>query len=336
MTSNSSFNKHDSHNSYHPNEVRETIILGSGPSGLAAALYAGRANLKPLVITGNEIGGQIGLTSEVENYPGFTGETGPDLVEVMKAQAERFGAEIKIDYITQVDLSRRPFKLTGYEGDYYAKSLIIATGASFRKLQVPGEQELTGKGVSYCATCDGFFFRDKEVVVVGGGDSAMEEAIFLTKFARKVAIIHRRDQLRAGYILESRAKKNNKIEFIWDTIVTKINGDEAVTGVELKNVKTGQTWTRQTDGVFVAIGHIPNSDLFKSQLNIDQQGYLIVDRRLRTNVEGVWAAGEVSDPIFKQAITSAGMGAAAAIEAERWLSEQEDEVEPAPAVNAVT
>jgi thioredoxin reductase (NADPH) len=309
-------------------KVRETIIIGSGPSGLAAALYAARANLKPLVITGNEIGGQISTTSEVENYPGFTKETGPELVDVMKAQAEHFGTEIKMDYISQVDLTQRPFKLTGYDGDYFAKSLIIATGASFRKLGVPGEAELTGRGVSYCATCDGFFFRDKELVIVGGGDSALEEAIFLTRFASKVTVIHRRDELRAGYTLENRARKNEKIEFIWDTVVTKINGEESVTGVELKNVKTGKTWTHNTDGVFIAIGHIPNSDLFKGQLDIDEQGYLIVDQHLRTNIEGVWAAGEISDPIFKQAITSAGMGAAAAIEVERWLSEQEDETEP--------
>ncbi len=316
------------------NEVREIIILGSGPTGLSAALYAGRANLKPLVITGNEIGGQIGITNEVENYPGFTGETGPELVEVIKGQAERFGAETKIDYVHQVDLSQRPFKLSGYEGDYYAKSLIVATGASFRKLEVPGETELTGRGVSYCATCDGFFFRDKEVMIVGGGDSALEEAIFLTKFARKVTVIHRRDQLRAGYTLQTRARKNEKIEFIWDTVVTKILGDEAVTGLELKNVKTGETWVHQTDGVFIAIGHIPNSDLFQGQLDIDEQGYVITDKRLRTNIEGVWAAGEITDSIFRQAITSAGMGAGAAIEVERWLSEHEDE--PVPAVSLAT
>jgi thioredoxin reductase (NADPH) len=305
------------------NDVRETIILGSGPTGLAAALYTGRANLEPLVITGNEFGGQINTTSEVENYPGFTGSTGPELVEVMKEQAERFGTEIKMDYIEKVDLSQRPFKLSSYSTDYYAKSLIIAVGASFRKLQIPGEEKLVGRGVSYCATCDGFFFREKRIVVVGGGDSALEEAIFLTKFASKVTIIHRRDELRAGPTLQARARKNEKIDFIWDTVVTKINGEDAVTGIELKNVKTGETWTYETDGVFIAIGHIPNSALFEGQLEIDEQGYLITDKRLRTNVEGVWAAGEITDSIFRQAITSAGMGAAAAIEVERWLSEQE-------------
>jgi thioredoxin reductase (NADPH) len=304
------------------NDVRETIILGSGPTGLAAALYTGRANLKPLVITGNEFGGQINTTSEVENYPGFTGSTGPELVEVMKAQAERFGTEIKMDYIEKVDLSQRPFKLSSHSTDYYAKSLIIAVGASFRKLQVPGEAELVGRGVSYCATCDGFFFKDKEIVVIGGGDSALEEAIFLTKFASKVTVIHRRDELRAGPTLQARAQKNEKIDFIWDTVVTKINGNDAVTSLELKNIKTGKTWTHKTDGIFIAIGHIPNSALFKGQLDIDEQGYLITDKRLRTNVKGVWAAGEITDSVFRQAITSAGMGAAAAIEVERWLSEQ--------------
>jgi thioredoxin reductase (NADPH) len=312
-----------------PGNVRETVILGSGPAGLTAALYAARANLKPLVITGNELGGQIATTTEVENFPAFPeGLTGPELVEKMQAQAERFGAEIKIDYVQQVDLNQRPFRLTGSTGDYYAKSLIIATGASPRKLGVPGELELTGRGTSYCATCDGFFFRDKDVVVVGGGDSALQEAIFLTKFARKVTIIHRRDELRAGYTLQSRVRKNEKIEFIWDTVVTKINGDQAVTSLDLKNVKTGQTWTRPTDGIFIFIGHLPNSTLFKGQLEIDDQGYLIIDKRLRTNIEGVWAAGEIADSVFKQAITSAGMGAAAAIEAERWLAEHEDQPEP--------
>jgi thioredoxin reductase (NADPH) len=307
-------------------QIHDLVIIGSGPSGLAAALYAARANLKPLVITGNELGGQIATTSEVENYPGFTGETGPELVEVFQAQADRFGAETKFDWIQKVDLSQRPFKLTGSDGDFYARALIIATGASFRKLGVSGEEEFTGRGVSYCATCDGFFFRDKKIVMIGGGDSALEEAIFLTKFASKVTIIHRRDELRAGFVLEKRARNNEKIEFIWDTVVEKINGEEKVTSLDLKNVKTGETWTHEADGVFVAIGHIPNSDLFKDQLDIDDQGYLITDKYHQTNVEGVWAAGEIADPVFRQAITSAGMGAAAAIAAERWLSEHEEEV----------
>jgi thioredoxin reductase (NADPH) len=310
--------------------VRETIIIGSGPAGLAAALYAARANLKPLVITGNELGGQIGTTTDVENFPGFPeGLTGPELVEKMQAQAERFGAEVKIDFIQKVDISQWPFRLTGPSGDYTAKTLIVATGASPRKLNVPGETVLIGRGVSYCATCDGFFFRDKDVVVVGGGDSALQEAIFLTRFARKVTVIHRRSTLRAGYILQTRARKNEKIDFIWDTVVTKITGDPVVTSIELMNVTTGETWTRPTDGVFIFIGHLPNSSLFAGQLERDEQGYLIIDQQLRTNVEGVWAAGEIADPVFKQAITSAGMGAAAAIAAERWLAEHEDEPMPA-------
>lgn len=317
-----------------PGQIRETIILGSGPAGLTAALYAARANLKPLVISGNELGGQIATTTDVENFPAFPeGLTGPELVEKMQAQAERFGAEVKIDYVNEVDLSRRPFRLTGSTGDYYAKSLIIATGASPRKLAVPGEMELTGRGVSYCATCDGFFFRGKDVVVVGGGDSALQEAIFLTKFARKVTIIHRRNEFRAGYTLQNRARNNEKIEFMWDTVVTRINGDQAVESIELRNVKTGHTWTQPTDGVFIFIGHLPNSQLFTGQLQIDEQGYLITDKLLRTTIEGVWAAGEIADSVFKQAITSAGMGAAAAIAAERWLAEHEgDEIPKASLV----
>ncbi len=306
--------------------VRDIIIIGSGPAGLAAALYAARANLKPLVITGNEIGGQIGTTSEVENYPGFTGDTGPELVDVFQAQADRFGAETTIDFIESVDLSRRPFKLTGGYGDYFARSLVVATGASHRKLNIPGEDKYTGRGVSYCATCDGFFFTDKEIVMVGGGDSALEEAIFLTRFAKKVTVIHRRDELRAGYTLEKRARSNGKIEFIWDTVLTEVKGDDLVHSIELKNVKTGETSTLKTDGVFVAIGHIPNSKLFKGQLDIDDQGFLITDKYLYTNIEGVWAAGEITDSFFRQAITSAGMGAAAAIGAERWLAEQVETV----------
>ena len=309
------------------NPVRNMVIIGSGPAGLTAALYAARANLEPLVITGNELGGQIATTIDVENFPGFATVTGPELVEKMQSQAERFGAEVMVDFVQKVDLSQRPFKVTTYSGDIYTKSLIVTTGASPRKLNIPGEVKLTGRGVSYCATCDGYFFRDKDVVVIGGGDSAVQEALFLTKFARKVTIIHRRDELRAGYTLQNRMRKNEKIEVIWDTIPTSVIGDTAVTGVALQNIKTGETWTRPTDGAFVFIGHIPNSSLFAGQLDIDSQGYLITDKLLRTNVEGVWAAGEITDSVFRQAITSAGMGAAAAIEAERWLEAEEAEAE---------
>ncbi len=315
-------------------DARETVIIGSGPAGLAAALYAARANLAPLVITGNELGGQIATTTDVENFPGFPeGLTGPELVEKMQAQAERFGTEVKIDFVQAVDLSRRPFKVTTYGGDIYAKSLIVTTGASPRKLNVPGEIELTGRGVSYCATCDGYFFREKDVVVVGGGDSAVQEALFLTKFARKVTIIHRRDELRAGYTLQARMKKSDKIEIIWDSVVTTVLGENgATTGVALQNLKTGETWVHPTDGVFIFIGHNPNSSLFAGQLEIDAEGYVVTDKRLRTSVEGVWAAGEITDSVFRQAITSAGMGAAAAIEAERWLAEQEVEETAEPAL----
>lgn len=304
--------------------VREVVIIGSGPAGLAAALYTARAQLNPLVITGIQLGGQISTTTEVENYPGFTGETGPDLVDVIQAQAEHFGTEIQFDYIESVDFSQYPFKLSSQATDYYAKAVVVATGAAYRKLDIPGEAALSGRGVSYCATCDGFFFKEKKVMVIGGGDSAMEEAIYLTRFADKVTVVHRRDKLRAGATLQERAFKNPKIEFVWNTIATRINGEERAETVDLKNVATGATSTMPVDGVFVAIGQVPNSTLFEGQLAIDDKGYVVVDRMLRTNVEGVWAAGEISDPIFRQAITSAGMGAGAAIEVERWLSEQTD------------
>lgn len=308
--------------------VEDIVIIGSGPAGLSAALYAARAHRKPLVITGNEIGGQVSITNEVENYPGFPeGLNGPELVERMQKQAERFGARVEIDYISEVDLSQRPFRLRGYNGDYYARALIIASGASPRKLNVPGEAELTGRGVSYCGTCDGWFFQDKEVIVVGGGDSALEEGVFLTKYVKKATIVHRRDEFRAGATLQARARKNEKIDVIWNTVVTEIIGDEAVRAVRLKNVETGEEWEQPTDGVFIFIGHIPNNGIYQNQLELDDAGYLVVDREMRTSVEGVWAAGEAADPIFRQVVTSAGMGAAAAIAADRWLSEHEDEDE---------
>jgi thioredoxin reductase (NADPH) len=306
-------------------KIYDVIIIGSGPAGLSAALYAGRAHLDTLVLTGNEIGGQVSLTTEVENYPGFPeGVNGPELVQKMQAQAERFGAVVQIDTVTAVDLSQRPFHLTGYNGDYRAHALIIATGASPRKLNVPGETEFTGRGVSYCATCDGWFFKDKEVIVVGGGDSALEEALFLTKYARQVTIVHRRDQLRAGPTLQKRAFANDKIEFIWNAVVTEIVGTNGVEAVRLKNTQTGEEWEHATEGVFIFIGHIPNTDLFKGQLEIDRLGYLVTDARMATAVEGVWAAGEVADSVFRQVITSAGMGAAAAIQAQRWLDEHRE------------
>lgn len=305
-------------------KVYDLIIIGSGPAGFSAALYAGRAHLDTLVITGNEIGGQVATTWEVDNYPAFPdGITGPELVERMQKHAEKFGAKVEMDYVTAVDLSKRPFTLTGYSGQYKARALVIATGASPRKMAVPGEQELTGRGVSYCATCDGWFFQDKEVVIVGGGDSALEEGLFLTKYASKVTVIHRRDELRAGPALQKRARENSRIHFIWDSVVEEVLGDTAVTAVKLRNVKTGETTELATDGVFVFIGHIPNTDLYAGQLEMDDHGYLVTDKRMLTNIQGVWVGGEAGDPTFRQVITSAGMGAAAAIEAQRWLDAED-------------
>ncbi len=311
------------------NTIHDVVIIGSGPAGLSAALYTARAHLNPLVLTGDQLGGQVSITSDVENYPGFPEAVGgPELVDRMQKQAERFGAKIEFDIITEVDLSRRPFKLTGYDGTYYAKAVIISTGATARKLQIPGETEYTGHGVSYCGTCDGFFFQDQEVVVIGGGDSALEEAIFLTKFATKLTDVHRRDEFRAGRTLQARINKNKKISVIWDTVPLEVLGaDNKVTGIKLKNVKTGEEWVKPTDGVFIFIGHTPNSAIFKGQLEIDDKGYLVTDKQLRTSVEGVWAAGEIADSVFRQVITSAGMGAAAGIAAERWLAEREEEDE---------
>ncbi len=307
--------------------VENVIIIGSGPAGFTAGIYASRAQLSPLLITGNEIGGQVALTYEIENYPGFPeGLPGPELVEKFQAQAERFGTRIEYDYVTEVDFQRHPFVVRTQSGqEYQAKSVIISTGATPRKLQVPGELELTGRGVSYCATCDGFFFRDKQVVVVGGGDSALEEGLFLTRFASKVTIIHRRDELRASKIMQKRAFENDKIEFIWDTVVSSINaGDNgAVASVSLKNVKTGETSEFPTDGVFIFIGHKPNGEIFAGQLDM-ADGYVLTNRRMHTSVPGVFAAGEIQDNYFRQVATSVGQGTMAAMEAEKFLAELED------------
>jgi thioredoxin reductase (NADPH) len=307
-------------------ELENVIIIGSGPAGLTAGLYTARAELKPLLLTGNEIGGQISLTTDVENYPGFPEAiTGPELIERMREQAEKFGCRIEHDYVTRVDFLRHPFLLeTGNGRRYAAKAVIVATGATPRRLGVPGEQEFTGRGVSYCATCDGFFFRGKELVVVGGGDSALEEGLFLTRFATKVRIVHRRDQLRASQILQRRAFANDKIEFIWNSIVTAIHGDGSVRSVTLRNVKTGEESELKTDGVFIYIGHIPNTQLFVGQLEMDPDGYLIVDKRMRTNIPGVFAAGDVQDRYFRQVATAVGQGCAAAMEAEKFIAELED------------
>jgi thioredoxin reductase (NADPH) len=299
-------------------------IIGAGPAGLTAAIYAARAFLEPLVFVGPAFGGQIATTTEVENFPGFpSGLTGPELSAAMREQAERVGSRMMEETIEQVDLSQRPFKLTSSNGAYEVESLIIATGASPRKLGVPGEDEFIGRGVSYCATCDGFFFRNKEIMVVGGGDSAFQEGLFLTKFGSRVRIVHRRDEFRAGAMLQTRALANSKIEFVTNSVIERIDGNGKVKEVLLKNVKTGEAQPTPVEGVFVFIGHVPNTELFQGQLDMDHEGYLKVDGRLHTSVPGVFAAGEAHDNWFKQAITSAGFGCMAAMEAEKYLAQNE-------------
>ena len=306
-------------------QKEKVIIIGSGPAGLTAGLYAGRANLEPLVISGNQLGGQISITSEVENYPGFPeGTTGPELVDLMQKQAERFGARLAIDEVIEVDFSDGPpFRLKTHGEEYEAEAVIVTVGASPRRLDIPGENEMIGRGVSFCATCDGFFFREKNVIVVGGGDSALEEAIFLTKFAEQVTVVHRRDELRAGETLKRRADNNEKIQFVWDTVVEEIQGNGKVDSVLARNVKTDETTQIETDGVFIFIGHYPNSGLFEGQLEMDERDYLITDDKMTTSIPGVFAAGEIQDPVFRQIATSVGQGCAAAMQAERWLGEQE-------------
>jgi thioredoxin reductase (NADPH) len=301
-------------------DERNVIILGSGPAGLTAALYAARANLKPVVLKGIDAGGQLMLTTEVENYPGFPDAVlGPELMERMEKQAGRFEAELLHTAATRVDLSERPFGVWAGDEEWRARSLIISTGASARWLGIPGEERLRGRGVSSCATCDGFFFRGQELVVVGGGDSAVEEATFLTRFATKVTLVHRRDELRASKIMQDRAFANEKIEFVWDSAVEEILGNGAVTGVRLRNLKTDDITELDAGGVFVAIGHTPNTALFEGQLEL-QNGYIVVDEPgTQTNVEGVFACGDVVDFTYRQAVTAAGMGCKAAIDAERFL-----------------
>ncbi|MBP7929083.1 MAG: thioredoxin-disulfide reductase [Acidimicrobiia bacterium] len=304
---------------------REVIIVGSGPAGLTAAIYTARANLKPLVIEGISAGGQLMLTTEVENFPGFRqGIMGPELMGELRAQAARFGAEFLTDNVSRVDFSQRPFRVWVGDDEFSADSIIVSTGAHARMLDIPGESRLLGHGVSTCATCDGFFFRNHEIAVVGGGDSAVEEANFLSKFASKVYLIHRRDSLRASQIMQDRAVANPKIEFIWNTVVTGVEGDATVTGLELTDVATGATRSLPVTGMFVAIGHTPNSDLFEGVLDRDDQGYIeVVPGRTATNVEGVFACGDVVDHTYRQAITAAGMGCMAAIDAERYLQSQQ-------------
>ncbi|MDP8936617.1 MAG: thioredoxin-disulfide reductase [Actinomycetota bacterium] len=315
-------------------DIRDVVIVGSGPAGLTAAIYTARANLRPLVIegelssTGDQPGGQLMLTTDVENYPGFVdGIQGPELMAHFRAQAARFGAEYVTEKVTGVDFSSRPFVLEVGTTSYRARSVIVSTGARAKMIGLDDERRLIGHGVSTCATCDGFFFQEADIAVVGGGDSALEEATFLTKFADKVTVIHRRDTLRASKIMQERAFKNDKIEFLWNSVVIGLEGDKMLTGARVQNVETGDESTLAVSGLFVAIGHVPNTSLFVGQLDMDDAGYLRTHDGTRTNVEGVFAAGDVQDHVYRQAVTAAGSGCMAAIDAERWLETQPHDAE---------
>lgn len=322
----------------HRPDVENLIILGGGPAGLTAAIYAARALIDPVVLEGElgpfgqQPGGQLMLTTEVENYPGFpSGILGPELVAAFRSQAEKFGARILTGEAKSVDLTSRPFAIRTGDSEFRARAIIVATGASPRRLGVPGESEYMGMGVSTCATCDGAFFRERHVAVVGGGDSAMEEALFLTRYAKQVTIIHRRDKLRASKIMQQRAFSNEKISFLWNTVVTEVVGEQVVTSLRLKNVVTGEQTDLAVDGLFVAIGHVPNTGFLRGQLELDDQGYIRTGNGTRTSVEGVFAAGDVVDKVYRQAITAAASGCMAAIDAYKWLEQEEFSRAAAPA-----
>ncbi len=303
------------------------IIIGSGPAGYTAAIYAARSNLSVLMFQGYQTGGQLMLTSDVENYPGFEeGILGPEMMEKFEIQARRFGTEVLPEDVTAIDFSKRPFRLTTDSGEYLARSIIISTGATAKWLGLPSEQRLYGRGVTACATCDGFFFKGKDVAVIGGGDTAMEEATFLTRYVNSVTVIHRRDSLRASKIMQERAFKNPKISFIWDTEVTEVLGDNAINGLRLHNLKTGEESIFPTEGLFLAIGHQPNTELFKGVINMDKVGYIVPVEYTMTNIPGVFAAGDVTDHRYRQAVTAAGDGCRAAMDLERWLEAQGEDV----------
>jgi thioredoxin reductase (NADPH) len=310
-------------------EAHKLIVIGSGPAALTAAIYAGRADLSPLLISGKDLGGSMALTERVDNYPGFPdGVGGFELAQRMQKQAERFGAKVLMDEVISVDLSKRSFEVRTHGGAYSGEALVIATGRSPRKLGVPGEAEFAGRGVSSCATCDGYFYRDQRVVVVGGGDTAVKEALFLTKFASEVVVVHRRDSLRAERVVENMAAHHDKIRFVWDTMVTEILGNSGVEGVRLENVKTGEVSTLEAQGVFVFVGNSPNTELFRGQLELDEAGYIVTDERQRTSVEGVFAAGDAQERIAWQVATAVGSGARAATQADDYLAEVEGRAHP--------